>query len=103
VLTSASLIQSPHFNTVTLTHTHEQSNTLQEFIAGSKATVAALVAEVGKAHARLAALDEFCYRLSSEDMQIAWRALDYPGLVERAAARTEEALELDKVSIATSV
>jgi hypothetical protein len=30
-------------------------------------------------------------------MHIAWRALDYPGLVERAAARTEEALELDKV------
>jgi hypothetical protein len=66
--------------------------------------VAALVAEVGKAHARLAALDEFCYRLSSDDMHIAWRALDYPGLVERAAARTEEALELDKVhSIAVIV
>ena len=53
--------------------------------------------QVGKAHARLAALDEFCYKLGAEEMQLAWRALDYPALVERAAARTEEALEYDKV------
>ncbi|CAM9135038.1 unnamed protein product, partial [Choristocarpus tenellus] len=70
---------------------------LRDFIKESKAKVSLLILEVREVHARLAALAELSYRISEEDIRLSWRTMDYPTMVDLAAKKAEEALELDKV------
>ncbi|CAM9362495.1 unnamed protein product [Pylaiella littoralis] len=70
---------------------------LRVFIADSKEKVASLILEVQRVHARLGTLSDFNYRMSEGDIRLSWRTMDYPTMVDRAASKAEEALELDKV------
>ncbi|CAM9175434.1 unnamed protein product [Chrysoparadoxa australica] len=75
----------------------EELAALKEFIGASKGTVNDLMNEVGQVHARLAALGEFSYQMSEEDISLNWKTMDYPTMVFEGACQVEEALELDKV------
>ncbi|KAJ0395885.1 hypothetical protein P43SY_002016 [Pythium insidiosum] len=70
---------------------------LKAFVNDSKAVIAGMIREVDEVHTRLAALDEFGFKLNVEDLRLAYSTKEWPLRVAHAAESCDSALEEDKI------
>lgn len=70
---------------------------LKEFVNESKVVIAGMVKEVDIIHERLNALNEFSFKLSSDDFKLAYSTKEWPLRVAHAADTCDSALEEDKI------
>ncbi|GLE01428.1 hypothetical protein PINS_up010258 [Pythium insidiosum] len=70
---------------------------LKAFVNDSKSVIAGMIREVDDVHLRLAALDEFAYKLNVEDLRLAYSTKEWPLRVAHAAESCDSALEEDKI------